>query len=149
MTRGRRMSSTCPPSWKERSATPATSTTSGSAKAGQKLAFEVQTPLAGPPYFNPRLDVLDAKGTVVLTNLRVQDGKIGTVDAKVIQLAPGMLGKLDEEGEYTLRVRDLTSVQGSPDHVYRVLVRPQIPHVGAVRVEPEGPSTSLSAPGSD
>jgi hypothetical protein len=109
------------------------------AQAGQKLAFEVQTPIAGPPHFNLRLDVLDAKGTVVLTNLHVQEGKIGTVDAKVIQVAPEIVGKLDQEGEYGLRVRDLTSVHGSAEHVYRVLVRPQIPHVGAVRVQPEGP----------
>src|SRR5262245_18043879 len=92
-------------------------------KAGQKLAFEVQTPLAGPPQFNLRLDVLDAKRNVVLSNLHVQDGKIGTVDAKVVRLAPEIVGKLDADGEHTLRIRDLTSIHGSPDHVYRVLVR--------------------------
>jgi hypothetical protein len=109
------------------------------ARAGEKLAFEVQTPKAGPPHFNPRLDVLNARGAVVLSNLRVQDGKIGTVDARVIQGSPEILGKLDEGGEYTLRVRDLTALQGSPDHQYRVLVRPQIPHVGDARLQPEGP----------
>jgi hypothetical protein len=109
------------------------------ARAGQKLAFEIQTPHAGPPHFNPRLDVRNARGDVVLSNARVGDGKIGTADAKVIHLAPEVVGKLDQEGEYTLRVRDLTSVHGSPDHVYRVLVRPQIPHVGDVRLQPEGP----------
>jgi hypothetical protein len=113
------------------------------AKAGQKLAIEVQTPRAGPPQFNLRLDVLEARGAVVLTNLHVQEGKIGTVDAKVIQVAPEVLGKLDQDGEYCLRVRDLTSVHGSADHAYRVLVRPQIPHVGAVRVQPEGPVNLL------
>jgi hypothetical protein len=109
------------------------------ARAGQKLALEVQTPNAAPPHFNPRLDVLNARGSVVLTNLGVQDGKIGTVDAKVIRVNPELLGKLDDEGEYTLRVRDLTSLQGSPDHQYRVLVRPQVPHVGEARLQPEGP----------
>jgi hypothetical protein len=109
------------------------------AKAGQKLAFEFQTPHARPPQFNPRLDILNAKGAVVLSNLHVQDGKVGTVDAKVIRVDPEVLGKFDEDGEYTLRVRDLTSVHGSPDHAYRVLVRPQVPHVGDVRVEPDGP----------
>jgi hypothetical protein len=113
------------------------------AGAGQKLAFEVQTPHAGPPHFNPRLDVLNAKGAVVLTNMRVGDAKVGTEDAKVIRLAPEVVGKLDEDGDYTLRVRDLTSVHGSPDHVYRVLVRPQIPHVGATRLQPEGPINLL------
>src|SRR5262249_43103530 len=51
------------------------------ARAGQKLVFEVQTPCAAPPHFNVRLDVLNARGDVVLSNLHVQDGKIGTVDA--------------------------------------------------------------------
>ena len=96
------------------------------ARAGQKLVFEVQTPRAGPPHFNLRLDVLDARKAVVLTNLHVQDGKIGTVDAKVIQVTPEILGTLDKDGEYSLRIRDLTSIHGSPDHVYRVLVRPQV-----------------------
>jgi hypothetical protein len=127
------------------------------ARAGQKLAFEVQTPQAGPPHFNPRLDVLNAKGAVALTNMRVQDGKIGTVEAKVIQVHPEVLGKWDE-GEYTLRMRDLTSLQGSPDHHYRVLVRTQIPHVGDIRLQPEGPVNlvagsrqrlTLSAPGKE
>jgi hypothetical protein len=128
------------------------------AKAGEKLAFEVQTPHAGPPRFNLRLDVLDAKGTVVLSNLSVQDGKIGTEDAKVIRVAPELVGKLDQEGEYTLRVRDLTSLQGSADHAYRVLVRPQVPHVGDVGLKPDGPVNlrpgakqrlTVSAPGKE
>jgi len=109
------------------------------AKAGQKLVFEVQTPRASPPQFNLRLDVLDAKKNVVLSNLHVHTGMLGTVDAKMIRLAPEMVGKLDAEGEYTLRIRDLTSIHGSPDHVYRVLVRPQIPHIGDIRIQPEGP----------
>jgi hypothetical protein len=109
------------------------------ATAGQQLAFEVQTPCAGPPHFNPRLDVLDAKGTVVLSNLQAQDGKVGTENAKVIQTASRVVGKLDREGTYFLRIRDLTSLSGSPDHVYRVLIRPQVPHVGTVQVRPDGP----------
>ncbi len=109
------------------------------AQAGQKLAFEVQTPRAAPPQFNLRLDVVDAKGAVVLSNLQVREGKIGTEAAKVIQIAPQLMGQLDQEGEYSLRVRDLTSIHGSPDHVYRVLVRPQVPHVGEGRIQPAGP----------
>jgi hypothetical protein len=127
-------------------------------KGGQKLAFEVQTPRAAPPHFNPRLDVLDVRGAVVLSNLRIQEGKIGTRDAKVIQVTPDLVGKLEAEGEYTLRVRDLTSVHGSPDHVYRVLVRPQIPHIGDIRLTPDGPVNlvpgagqrlTMSAPGKE
>ena len=128
------------------------------ARAGEKLTFEVQTPSAGPPRFNLRLDVLDAKGAVVLSNLSVQDGKIGTEATKVIRVAPELVSKLDQEGEYTLRVRDLTSLRGSADHAYRVLVRPQVPHVGDPRVRPEGPVNlrpgakqrlTVSAPGKE
>jgi hypothetical protein len=128
------------------------------AKAGQKLAIEVQTPRAAPPHFNLRLDVLDARKAVVLTNLHVQEAKVGTVDAKVIQLAPELLGTLNKEGEYTLRIRDLTSIHGSPDHVYRVLIRPQVPHLGDFQQQPAGPVNlrpgsrqrlTLSAPGKE
>jgi hypothetical protein len=109
------------------------------AKPGQNIAFEIQTPDARPPHFNPRLDILNAKGSVVLSNMRVEDGKIGTEPGKVIQLAPEVQGKLDDDGEYTLRIRDVTSIHGSDDHKYRVLVRPQIQHFGPVRIEPAGP----------
>jgi hypothetical protein len=109
------------------------------AKAGEKLVFESQTPRAGPPHFTPRLDVLDARGAVVLTNLRAQEGKVGTESAKVIQFTSQVMGKLERQGEYTLRIRDLTSVRGSPEHVYRVLVRPQIAHLGDVQLQPGGP----------
>src|SRR5262249_12352923 len=95
------------------------------------------------PQFNPRLDVLDAKGAVVLTNLRVRDGKIGTVDAKVIEVASPHMGTLDRAGDYVLRIRDLTSIHGSPDHMYRVLVRPQVPHIGDTRLTPDGPVNLL------
>src|SRR5262249_45586189 len=100
---------------------------------------EVQTPRASPPHFNPRIDVLDAKGAVVLTNLSVREGKLGTESGKVIQLASQIAGKLDREGEYVVRIRDLTSVHGSTDHAYRVLVRPQIPHMGDIQLQPGGP----------
>jgi hypothetical protein len=113
------------------------------AMAGQKLAFEVQTPRAAVPQFNPRLDVLDAKGAVVLSNLRAQEGKIGTVDTKVIQVISPLMGTLNRGGDYTLRVRDLTSIHGSPAHVYRILVRPQIPHLGKPRLTPDGPVNLL------
>jgi hypothetical protein len=109
------------------------------ARAGQKLAFEIHTPHAGKPHFNPRLDILTAKGVVTLTNWQVQDGKIGTQDAKVIKVFSQVVGEFKEEGEYGLRIRSLSSAHGSVDHLYCVLVRPQIPHLGDIRVQPSGP----------
>src|SRR5439155_18814321 len=57
-----------------------------------------------------------------------------------------------------VRIRDLTSVHGSPDHMYRVLVRPQIPHLGDFQQQPAGPVNlrpggrqrlTISAPGKE
>jgi hypothetical protein len=109
------------------------------AATGLQLALESQTPDACPPRFNLRLDVLDPKGAVVLSNLQEHDVKIGTADAKAVRLIAVPAATLADAGEYFVRVRDLTSIHGSPDHVYRVLVRPQLPHVGDVTVEPTGP----------
>lgn len=109
------------------------------AKAGELLAFDIHTPRATRPHFNPRLDVVDAKGKVVLSNLHAQEGKVGTETGKVIQVGADLVGKLEQAGEYSLRVRDLTTIQGGPDHAYWVLVRPQIPHIGAVEMKPPGP----------
>jgi hypothetical protein len=40
--------------------------------------------------------------------------------------------------EYVLQVRDITSRYGSPSYRYRILVRPEIPHVGEASVMEEG-----------
>jgi hypothetical protein len=37
-------------------------------------------------------------------------------------------------GEFTLQIRDITSRYGRPDFRYRILVRPQVPHVGEIAV---------------
>jgi hypothetical protein len=113
------------------------------ARAGEKLVFEIQTPHAAPPHFNPRLDVVDAKGAVRLSNLHVREAKIGEQASRVIQRTSEIIGSLDREGGHSLRIRDLTSIHGSSDHVYRVLVRPQIPHVGEIRLQPDGPVNLL------
>jgi hypothetical protein len=102
------------------------------ASPGSKLAFEVDTPCAGAPQFVPRLEVLDASGRLVITNLEIRDGAL-------LRVARQAKGVLEKGGEYRLRVRDITSIQGSPDHVYRLLVRPQIPHVGAITVQGADP----------
>jgi hypothetical protein len=108
-------------------------------KAGQKLVLEVQTPRVGPPHFSLRVDMLDAKGALALSNLRVQDGKLGTVDAEMIKVASQVEGTLEKDGEYCVRIRNVSAIHGSADHAYRVLVRPPIPHLGEVRFEPAGP----------
>jgi hypothetical protein len=98
------------------------------ASAGHKLVLEVDTPNAQPPQLNPRVDVVDSAGTVVLTNLRVQQGQVS-------QVLPRVVGALEKGGTYCDRVRDLTPLHGSPDHRYRVFVRPQVPHASDTTVQ--------------
>jgi len=42
---------------------------------------------------------------------------------------------LRDPGDYTLEIRDATSDLAGADFQYRVLVRPQVPHVGQVRID--------------
>ncbi|MCH2373357.1 MAG: hypothetical protein MK538_04185 [Planctomycetes bacterium] len=97
-------------------------------EAGERLAFEVETPDAAPPSFNPWLRVLDKKGQEVVANLYNEYGGNGLspnrcVERKTIHTFP-------EAGEYTLEVRDLTTLLAGAEFRYRVLVRPQVPHLG-------------------
>ena len=102
------------------------------AKAGQRLAFEIQTPIKGPPLFNPRLGVADAAGDEFLTNIHRRIQRNFTFYNKTIE--PKTIYTFELEGEYRLRVRDITSRWGGPEFKYRILVRDQVPHVGAVAV---------------
>ena len=98
--------------------------------AGDKLAFEVQTTDVTHPYFTPRISVLDSEGRELLNNLyRVIDGDgddwIKTPEAKALHT-------FAQAGDYYLKIQDLTSRNGNPRFGYRVLIRPQIPHLGRV-----------------
>jgi len=48
---------------------------------------------------------------------------------------PKTLYAFNQEGEYYLQVRDITSRNGEPRFKYRVLIRPQIPHMGKVEAQ--------------
>ncbi len=99
--------------------------------AGGKIAFEIETPEAAPLRFNPRLEVLDGRGRVTLTNLHKQVLlKDSTESIKALE--PKIIHTFEKGGRYSLRMRDVTFRHGGPDFRYRVLVRPQIPHMGAV-----------------
>jgi hypothetical protein len=106
-------------------------------KAGDKLAFEIETPDMQPPQFNPRFSVSDSKDhelfasvhrSVSLFNANAdRHPYLKTVDPKVIYT-------FENGGEYVLRVRDVTSRYGQPEFRFRLLVRPQVPHVGEVSI---------------
>ena len=98
-----------------------------------KLAFELETPEAASPTFNPHLSVIDANGEEMLTNYYRKVAGDGDDWVKLIQAR--VLYTFEREGYYTLRIRDITARFGKPAFRYRVLVRPQIPHVGKIEVQ--------------
>lgn len=103
-------------------------------KPDQKLAFEIETPNRVPPYFNPWLRILDSKGREHLTNIhRKEEYKFNTIYLKWLE--PKVIETFKKGGVYYLQIRDLTFRKGDPSFVYRVLIRPQIPHIGDIRVE--------------
>lgn len=102
-------------------------------RAGQALAFEIETRGEGPPLFGPRLEVLHNNGQEVLNNVYQRIG--GDGDDWLQSLEPKIVFTFDRGGEYLVRIRDLTSRNGSPEFFYCLLIRPQIPHVGDVEVK--------------
>lgn len=100
---------------------------------GAKLAFEFETPEATPPFFNPRLTVLDAEGRESFNNIFRRLGRQFQFYSKTVEAKT--LHTFESGGEFTLQVRDITSRQGDPSFVYRLLIRPQIPHMGDIEVK--------------
>ena len=103
--------------------------------AGTSLALELETPEAAPPRFNPRVAVLDADGQEVLTNYFRKIAGDGDDWVRIIQAKT--LYSFDRAGLYRLQVRDITPRSGEPAFRYRLLVRPQVPHVGRIEATPE------------
>ena len=111
------------------------------ATAGQRVAFELETPKISLPQFNPWLKLFDDKGNELVSNIYMEYGGDGddvnkTVERKTIYT-------FEQAGNYYVQVRDLTSLQGGPNFVYRLLMRPQIPHIGRIEIS-LGVTPSLS-----
>ena len=98
----------------------------------QALAFEIETPDVVPERFSPRLAVLDAKGREVLTNIYKWIPSQGNNYYKAVRSKT--LYTFSDGGDYYLQIRDLTFRNGDPRFRYRLLIRPQIPHVGEIEV---------------
>lgn len=103
------------------------------AEGPQDIAIEVETPDTAPPLFNPVVRLIDQKGEEVVTNFFAGRG------ACTGALNKGLVAKtifpLRNPGEYTVEVRDLTADLGEAGFRYRVMIRPQIAHLGKVIVE--------------
>lgn len=103
------------------------------AKAGDRLAFEIETPYLPPPFFNPRFALFDSDGKELASNVYRELG--GDGDDWIKTLVPKILYTFDSAGGFLLQVRDLTSRVGGEAFSYRLVVRPQIPNVGTVAAE--------------
>jgi len=107
-------------------------------EAGQRVAIEVETPEARPPHFNPRLGIVDSEDRELFSNVdRRLSMYNNNADPHVFlkALSPKSTYTFERGGEYVLQVRDITSRYGDTSFRYRILVRPEIPHVGEVTVE--------------
>lgn len=103
-----------------------------SVEAGQRVAFEIQTVDRMFPYLSPWLEVLDASGQTVCSNIYRSVENNSAYWQKFLQSKA--IFTFEEAGDYILRLRDLTSRRGGEGFTYRVLVRPQVPHIGVVTV---------------
>ena len=97
-------------------------------RAGEQLAFEIETPLAAPPRFNPWLKVIDPGGNEVVSNIYKEYGGNGLTPNRCVERKT--IHTFDQAGEYILEVSDLTTRLGDDEFEYRVLLRPQVPHLG-------------------
>src|SRR5581483_9510597 len=101
-------------------------------QAGERLAFEIETPAAHPPRFNPWLKIRDSEGREVVSNIYKEYGGDGIEINKTLERKT--IYTFERGGKYVLEIRDLTARQGMQDFTYRVLIRPQIPHIGRIEV---------------
>ena len=77
--------------------------------------------------------MLDKAGQEVATSVSVGRGACNGQMSKSIQ-AKTILA-LRDPGDYTVEIRDTTSDLAGPAFQYRVQIRPQIPHVGQVKID--------------
>ncbi len=99
---------------------------------GQDLAFEIETPESHYPYFNPRIGVFDPAGRELVDNIYKRQASQNmwfwkTAESKAVFSFP-------ESGSYLIRVQDVTRRKGGAGFRYRLMVRPQVPHVGEAEV---------------
>ena len=105
-----------------------------SAQVGDRIVLEVETPGKTVPLFNPYLKLVDADGVEVLTNVHSILNSNSEIQK---QIHPKTTHAFPRAGEFTLEIRDITATYGDAEMRYRVMVRPQVPHMGKVHIENE------------
>ena len=98
----------------------------------QDIAIEVETPADSTPLFNPIVRLLGADGKEVATTIFASHDNCTNEMSKTIQ-AKAVI-PLRDVGDYTVEIRDTTPDHASPGFRYRVQIRPQVPHVGVVKI---------------
>lgn len=104
------------------------------AQVGDRIVLEVETPDKTVPLFNPYLKLVDADGVEVLTNVHSILNSNSEIQK---QIHPKTTHAFPRAGEFTLEIRDITATYGDAEMRYRVMVRPQVPHMGKVHIEDE------------
>ena len=102
------------------------------AKEGDKLILEIETPAKSTPLMNPYLRVVDADGVEAFTNVYSNVNANGNISKQNQSKTAFAFAR---DGEFTLEIRDITASYGDSEMRYRVLVRPQVPHMGEVHIE--------------
>ncbi len=102
-----------------------------SVKEGDRLAIEIETPGKTLPLMNPYLRVVDSEGVEAFTNIFSNVNANGNVSK---QIHPKTQYAFPRAGQFTLEIRDITASYGDPQMRYRIMVRPQVPHVGEIQV---------------
>ncbi len=101
-------------------------------KGGDRIAVEVQTLQKTIPQFNPYLRIVSADGDEAFTNVHSRVNTCG--DTILKQIEPKTTYSFPRDGEFILEIRDITHLYGDKSFAYRVLLRPQVPHMGEVHV---------------
>jgi len=104
-------------------------------RAGDEIAIEIETPIKQLPTFNPFVEILDSENHEVVSNLHRKVSLFNNNAERQIYIAdvmPKIVHRFDKPGEFTLQVQDITANYGDPTYRYRILVRPQVPHVGEI-----------------
>ncbi len=96
----------------------------------QDLAIEVETPQATLPRFNPVVRLMEPGGREMATDVYTKLNNNGLYMMKMIEAKTTV--SLRAPGIYSMQIRDITTDCGGEDFTYRVLVRPQMPHVGKI-----------------
>jgi len=97
------------------------------------IAIEIEAPAAAPPFFNPLFRLLNGAGEEVASSIFA--GKGACTGALTKSMQSKTILPLRDTGDYTLEIRDATADLAGEDFQYRIQVRPQVPHVGQVRMD--------------